>query len=85
MVGYLFAVGGNTKKNKHCAYIVIGILQEYQGIGIGTLLFKALDNWASNQRIRRLELTVMKENLAGVKLYEKSGFEIEGVKKNRYT
>jgi RimJ/RimL family protein N-acetyltransferase len=81
LVGYLFAIGGNTKKDKHCAYIVIGILQEYQGIGIGTLLFEALENWASKQRIHRLELTVMIENLAGVKLYKKSGFEIEGVKR----
>ena len=81
LVGYLFAVGGNAKKNRHCAYIVIGILKKYRGSGTGTLLFEALEEWASKQRIRRLELTVMKENLVGVKLYQKSGFDIEGVKR----
>ncbi|MUK89829.1 GNAT family N-acetyltransferase [Ornithinibacillus sp. L9] len=82
LVGYLFAIGGTTKRTMHRAYIVIGILSTYRGKGIGTALFKELNQWATHQGIHRLELTVVTENEAGVSLYQKAGFELEGVKKD---
>ncbi|RDW21072.1 GNAT family N-acetyltransferase [Oceanobacillus arenosus] len=82
LIGYLFAIGGNTIKNKHCAYIVIGILANKRGKGIGTQLFVEIEKWALNQGIHRLELTVIVENIAGIKLYEKAGFKIEGIKQD---
>ncbi|WP_245975320.1 GNAT family N-acetyltransferase [Oceanobacillus chungangensis] len=82
LAGYLFAIGGNTIKNKHCAYIVIGISAENRGRSIGTRLFQELEKWALNHGIHRLELTVVTENIAGVKLYERAGFKIEGIKQD---
>ncbi|WP_010651846.1 GNAT family N-acetyltransferase [Oceanobacillus massiliensis] len=82
LAGYLFAIGGNTKKNEHSAYIVIGLRKENQGRGIGTALFGELDSWAFKHKLHRLELTVIKENLSAVKLYEKTGFSLEGIKKD---
>ncbi len=82
LVGYLFAIGGQARRNKHAAYIVIGVSKKHRGMGIGTELFQALDEWALNHNIHRLELTVVTENKAGLKLYQKSGFEIEGTKRN---
>lgn len=40
-----------------------------------------MDNWAEEKKITRLELTVICENEIAKHLYEKSGFEIEGVKR----
>jgi RimJ/RimL family protein N-acetyltransferase len=85
LVGYLVAMGGTVKKTKHSAYIVIGILEEFRGKGIGTGLFQNLEQWALKNNISRLELTVVTENNAGVALYKKSGFEIEGTKRNSLT
>lgn len=82
LVGYLFAIGGQARKNKHSAYIVIGIRSEQRGQGIGTAMFKNLEQWALNNGVHRLELTVITENIAGVKLYKKAGFETEGVKRD---
>lgn len=82
IVGYLIAIGGQARKNKHSAYVVIGILSEYQGQGNGTALFNKLEHWALNNGVHRLELTVITENIAGIKLYEKAGFKREGVKRN---
>lgn len=82
LVGYLIAKGGSVKRTKHSAYIVIGILQSYRGKGIGTELFNHVDKWASKYNISRLELTAVTENKAGLTLYQKSGFEIEGTKRN---
>ncbi|MGJ7913089.1 N-acetyltransferase family protein [Neobacillus sp. LXY-1] len=82
LVGYLIAIGGSVNRTKHSAYLVIGILEEYSGRGIGTSLFQQLEKWAINSNISRLELTVVTQNEAGVALYKKSGFEIEGIKRN---
>jgi RimJ/RimL family protein N-acetyltransferase len=82
LVGYLYVIGGSAEKTKHSAYIVIGILETYRGLGIGTNLFQHLEEWALNHHISRLELTVVTQNEAGVALYKKSGFEIEGTKRN---
>lgn len=82
LVGYLFAIGGATKRTEHTARLVIGILTEYRGKGIGTRLYNSVTYWAEKQRLTRLELTVVKDNIAGVELYKKYGFEIEGTKRH---
>jgi RimJ/RimL family protein N-acetyltransferase len=40
-----------------------------------------LEEWAKQQHIHRLELTVMTHNIAGIALYKKQGFAIEGTKR----
>ncbi|MFY3790400.1 GNAT family N-acetyltransferase [Ureibacillus sp. MALMAid1270] len=82
LIGYMMLMGGNAKKNQHNAYIVIGILESYRGKGVGTALFEYAEKWAIEKNIWRLELTTITENAAGVALYKKRGFEIEGVKRN---
>ncbi len=81
LVGYLIAIGGTAKRTKHTAQLVIGILKDYRGKGIGTKLFNSVTQWAEKQGLSRLELTVVKDNIAGVELYKKCGFEIEGTKR----
>jgi RimJ/RimL family protein N-acetyltransferase len=61
---------------------VVGIRESHTGQGIGTAFFERLDSWARAHGIHRLELTVMVHNQRGVGLYQKMGFEIEGVKKD---
>lgn len=82
LAGYLFAIGGDVKRNRHCAYIVVGIAETFRGHGVGTKLFMELDQWARHHTIHRLELTVVTRNEAGLSLYKKMGFEIEGTKKH---
>lgn len=80
IVGFLSAQRGFPKRIRHTAYIVIGIRSAYQHRGIGSSFFKHLDDWALQNEITRLELTVMCPNIAGIRLYEKAGFHIEGKK-----
>lgn len=82
IVGYIFAIGGNMKRNKHSAYIVVGISKNYRGQGVGTKLFKELEKWAIQHDIHRLELTVVTRNQAGLSLYKKMGFDVEGTKRH---
>lgn len=82
IVGFLSAQRGGPRRINHSAYIVTGIREKYRGKGIGSKLFFELDNWSRENSITRLELSVICSNLVAKHLYEKNGFEIEGVKKN---
>ena len=82
IIGFLSATGSHIKRIRHTLYIVIGILKAFTGQGIGTQLFTAMEEWASQQNIHRLELTVMTPNEAGIALYKKRGFSIEGTRKH---
>ncbi|WP_028784207.1 GNAT family N-acetyltransferase [Thalassobacillus devorans] len=82
LAGYLIAVGGKAKRTKHSAYLVIGINADFRGNGIGSKLFQALEAWAQEKGIHRLELTVVTQNEAALGLYKKAGFEVEGTKRD---
>jgi len=80
IVGYIRGERGKFRRNFHTAYIVVGILRDYAGKGIGTTFFKNLDKWAGENGVHRLELTVECRNHAARHLYERSGFRIEGTR-----
>ncbi|TFB21339.1 N-acetyltransferase [Filobacillus milosensis] len=80
--GYLLVMGGQANKNKHSAYIVIGIRSQSTGQGVGTQLFQEMEKWAKEVGLHRLELTVIQHNESAFHLYKKVGFEVEGVKKD---
>lgn len=80
LVGFISARGGECNRNRHCAYLVIGVKKGYQGRGIGKRLLQAIDIWAQGTNILRLELTVVEENQVARALYKKSGYVEEGLK-----
>ena len=55
-------IQGNVRREKHSAYIVIGIREKYRNKGIGTKFFKKLNDWAQEKKLVRLELTVLCNN-----------------------
>lgn len=69
-----------TGRRLHAAGIGMGVHDDYSGRGVGTALLGALvdsaDNWLG---IKRLELTVYIDNAPALRLYEKFGFEREGL------
>jgi putative acetyltransferase len=58
----------------------MAVHDDFQGRGVGSALMTAMlelaDNWLG---LRRLEMQVWADNAAGIHLYEKFGFEVEGV------
>lgn len=82
IIGYLSGEQGNLSRIRHSAYVVVGIRSKYQGFGIGTEFFKRLDDWAVQNHVTRLELTVMCPNERAKSLYEKFGYSVEGIKRN---
>ena len=84
LVGYVFGNIFTANRKKHCMNLAIAILQEYTGKGYGTKLMNTIEEYAINNGITRLELEVAKTNKVAISLYQKIGFEEEGVKRNAF-
>jgi putative acetyltransferase len=83
--GKLVASGGLTRfdgRRAHAANLGMGVHDDFAGRGIGTALLGAIldaaDNWLA---IRRIELTVWTDNARAIALYERHGFQHEGVRR----
>lgn len=67
---------------RHAGYIGMMVHKDYQAQGVGSGLMAKLidlaDNWLM---LVRLELGVIEDNERAIRLYEKFGFEKEGMKK----
>jgi L-phenylalanine/L-methionine N-acetyltransferase len=80
--GKVIGNGGLHRKmgrQLHSASLGIGVHDDFTGKGVGSALLHALidaaDNWHD---IRRIELSVFTDNVAGIRLYENFGFRHEG-------
>jgi putative acetyltransferase len=79
VVGHLGLETFTRPRRRHVGEIGMAVRDDWHGKGVGTALMEAAldlaDNWLN---LTRLELTVYADNAAGIALYEKFGFEIEG-------
>jgi putative acetyltransferase len=78
VVGQLGLQPGSGRR-AHVGYLGMMVHVDYQGQGVGSALVEAVINLAENWlNLSRIELTVFTDNAAGLALYQKYGFEIEG-------
>ena len=80
LAGVINITADQRPRVRHIGDVFLGIKKVYWGYGLGSILMEEAIEWAkSSGSIRRLQLTVQKRNLAAVHLYEKMGFNIEGL------
>jgi putative acetyltransferase len=79
VVGHLGLETVTRPRRRHVGEIGMAVRDDWQGKGVGSALMEAAldlaDNWLN---LTRVELSVYVDNAAGVALYKKFGFEIEG-------
>jgi L-phenylalanine/L-methionine N-acetyltransferase len=67
-------------RRQHAGFLGMGVHEQWQGQGIGSALMTAAidlaDNWLD---LSRLELEVYSDNERAIRLYERHGFEREGL------
>jgi RimJ/RimL family protein N-acetyltransferase len=63
----------------HCGTLGMGILPAFRGKGLGRRLMEAALAAAHEEGFVRIELTAHADNLRAIALYEKLGFQREGV------
>ncbi|MGN8897066.1 GNAT family N-acetyltransferase [Flavonifractor sp. HCP28S3_F3] len=72
----------SNPRMRHVGSVGLFVHTDYQNMGVGTALMRTLldlaDNWLM---LVRVELTVFADNQRAIHLYEKLGFEKEGLKR----
>jgi RimJ/RimL family protein N-acetyltransferase len=76
---------GNVQKTRHVRVLGMLVVKGYRGMGIGTMLIAHALKWArSREDVEKVVLGVFSNNQRAFRLYERFGFEVEGVKKKHY-
>jgi ribosomal protein S18 acetylase RimI-like enzyme len=81
VIGWSDIHPGKREGFKHSGQLGMGVDKRYRRLGIGGKLITIAIQKAKECGLERLELGVFASNTAAIKLYEKTGFVVEGIKK----
>jgi ribosomal protein S18 acetylase RimI-like enzyme len=85
IVGTLTCGGGTLKADRHMTALGMYVVKAWRDQGIGNALLAHCIAWAqASPVVERVELEVYAHNARAIHLYEKYGFEREGVKRHLY-
>jgi|SRR5579864_6179228 len=79
LVGLATGNGGVHTAKRGVIEIGIGVRAAQQGMGAGKALLRALEQWARDAGLHRLQLPVVTSNEPALGLYRRLGFTVEGV------
>ncbi|WP_340400162.1 GNAT family N-acetyltransferase [Paenibacillus sp. FSL H8-0079] len=81
IVGYSRCEGTELKRFSHKVEFGVCVAREFWGHGIGKNLLEQSIEWADQTAVEKMTLNVLASNKKAIELYQKSGFEIEGILK----
>lgn len=81
VIGWCDVIPNSIEGFTHVGRLGMGVQKDYRGKGIGEKLARATIGKAKKKGLEKVVLSVFASNLAAIKLYEKIGFKVEGVKK----
>lgn len=81
IIGFSRFEGNKLKRSSHKVEFGVCVLKEFWGHGIGKYFLKESIQWADSNHIKKITLNVLETNEKAKNLYEKLGFEVEGILK----
>lgn len=81
VVGVLGVARSRRGAGRHIAELGIAVAGSSRGVGVGAALMRAIESWAREFGVTRLELRVFPENERARRLYRSMGYEEEGVER----
>jgi len=84
LVGRLSVMRDNHPASAHVADLGLLVAAAHRRSGVGTMLMAAAEQWASEHGVTKLELHVFPYNRPAISLYEKLGYQREGVRRAHY-
>jgi RimJ/RimL family protein N-acetyltransferase len=81
LAGWLSAEVLPFRRARRTGYLVMGVDAAAAGRGIGAALLAEATAEGARRGLERLELTVMADNLRALGLYLRSGFQVEGLRR----
>lgn len=82
VVGWCDILPVERQSTRHVGILGLGVLKAYRGQGIGPALLRAAIEEGRTAGLTRIELDVREDNKTAIALYERMGFQREGVKRN---
>jgi len=82
VIGWCDILPNGLEGFKHSGRLGMGVRKKFRRQGIGRKLSEQTISEAREQGLERIELEVLASNIPAISLYEKLGFQVEGVKKN---
>lgn len=79
LVGVLSVSGESRPEESHAGTFGLSVDKDWRGCGIGGALIDALVEWAGTHGVTRLQAYVFITNPRALALYERYGFEKEGL------
>ena len=64
--------------------MTVGVVESYQGRGIGTRLLERGVEWAAENGFEKLYNSVPSSNEGAIEFLERHGWEVEAVRENHY-
>ncbi|HDS11744.1 MAG TPA: GNAT family N-acetyltransferase [Candidatus Wirthbacteria bacterium] len=80
VIGWCDIVPKESPLMAHVGVLGMGLLKEYREQGLGSRLLATTLEDAQKKQIEKIELDVYATNTRAIHLYEKFGFQIEGVR-----
>jgi RimJ/RimL family protein N-acetyltransferase len=84
VVGRLSIARDAHPASQHVADLGLMVARGHRRRGIGLALMEAAEDWARLAGVRKIELHVFPHNEAAIALYERMGYEREGVRRRHY-
>ena len=81
--GHVFQQSWNERL-KGNGELIIYLHQDFQGVGLGTAMMLEIIGLSRKKGLHRLVLSVVADNRNAIKLYEKVGFQHEGLRREDY-
>lgn len=82
VVGWCDIHRGSAPRFDHTGSLGMGVSKDFRGKGIGEALMRKALQLAREKKMEIVTLSVFSSNRAAIKMYEKIGFEIDGVRKD---
>ena len=81
LVGWLYVAVTPYRRVAHVGSLALGVDAAHASRGLGSALLESSRAEAARRGLRRLELTVMADNLRALNLYLRHGYQVEGLRR----
>lgn len=85
LVGRLSLMRDPHPSSRHVADLGLMVAASHRRQGIGSALMAMAERWAAGAGVGKLELHVFPHNAPAIALYERLGYEREGLRRGHYT